>query len=531
MTISLFVLVLASIMFNWLYKKEDEIKLIVKYLLQGVIFSISIMAICFGAEKIMFLVFYIWLSASSLTKLLVNKFAVGSFIKNIENKEKFDAVSSKIELVLFYIDAIITIVATCFVWVKITYIILAIVFLLVLIMVHEFGHYFFGKVLGFKINEFSIGFGPAILQKTKADGEKVSLRVFPLGGYCAFEGEDEENDAEGSFNSQKPWKRLVVLFGGVFFNFIFGIIASVVYLSMASYTLPKIIQVSDGNTNPFVVGDVIVAVEDNYLDYYKVTSDTFTQFASLTSKYAENEEFVVTVLREGKEVDLAVKRENRPATRYITNLSGLENKLYLKISDSEYALIETEELELYIKDMNNSLKNLYKRVNNNGSVTYEQYEKDEVLKLGGITESKEGVSLGILQTYEAFDYSFGQALLYAVPFGLDICLLILKILGGLFTGATAVSDLGGTITAVDQIAVLTQIDIRYLLYLLPMIAMNLAVFNILPFPALDGARMVFVLIEMIRRKPINKNIEGYIHAVGLFILLGLVLFLDIYHFI
>lgn len=530
MTISLFVLVLLSIMFNWLYKKQDNIRMIVKYLLQGAIFSISLIALCLGTLNVMFLVYYIWLMVSSLTKLLVNQYVIGSFIKQEECKNKFDLLSSKLELVLFYIDAVITIVATCFVWTKITYIILAIVFLLVLIMVHEFGHYIFGKILGFKINEFSIGFGPAIFQKTKADGEKISLRVFPLGGYCAFEGEDEEKDTEGAFNAQKPWKRLIVLFGGVFFNFLFGIITSVVYLSMATYSLPKIIQLSDGNTNPFMVGDVIVAVEDNDLNYYRVSSDTFTQFSKLTSKYGAGEEFVVTVLRGGKEVDLTVKKENRPASRYITNIDGLKDKLYIKASDTQYSLISTENLESYIKNMENPLNNLYKQIDENGTIKYELYDKSEILSLGGITESKEGVSLGILQTYEYFEYSFGQALLYAVPFGLDVCWLILKVLGGLFTGATAVSDLGGTITAVDQIAVLTQIDIRYLLYLLPMIAMNLAVFNILPFPALDGARMVFVLIEMIRKKPVNKNVEGYIHAIGLFILLALVVFLDIYHF-
>ena len=72
------------------------------------------------------------------------------------------------------------------------YILLAIVVLLVLITVHEFGHYVAGKILGFKINEFSIGFGPAIFKREKKDGELFAIRALPLGGYCAFEGEDEE---------------------------------------------------------------------------------------------------------------------------------------------------------------------------------------------------------------------------------------------------------------------------------------------------------------------------------------------------
>jgi len=528
MLYSVFILVAVSILFDWLYKKDDKVKQILKPLIQFAILVLSIVALCLGAEKVVFVIYYSLMIVSSLAKLISNKYVLGRVLKLEETKQT--ELYKKINLVAIYVDVLATIVACCFVWSKITYIIIAIAFLLILIMVHELGHYIFGKVLGFKINEFSIGFGPAILQKTKANGEKISLRVFPLGGYCAFEGEDEEVETEGAFNKQKPWKRLIVLFGGVFFNFLFGIITSVIYLSMATYSLPEIVQLSDGNTNPFQRGDVIVAVEDNKLNYYRVSSDSFTQFAKLTEDYGAGEEFTVTVLRQGKEVDLTVKKEIRPANRYTTNLEGLRDKLYVKNSDETYTLIERTDLYSYVKDMNNPLDNLYKQVDNNGTITYELYQKAEVLEMGGITESTAGLSLGILQTYHYYEYNFGQALLYAVPFGLDVCWLVLKVLGGIFTGATAVSDLGGTVTAVDQIAVLTQIDLRYLVYLLPMIAMNLAVFNILPIPALDGARMVFVLIEMIRKKPINKNVEGYIHFGGLLLLLAFVVFLDIYHF-
>ena len=72
------------------------------------------------------------------------------------------------------------------------YIILAIVVLLFMVLIHELGHYTAGKILKFKINEFSVGFGPKLLQKTKKNGEKITLRAFPLGGYCAFEGEGED---------------------------------------------------------------------------------------------------------------------------------------------------------------------------------------------------------------------------------------------------------------------------------------------------------------------------------------------------
>ena len=73
------------------------------------------------------------------------------------------------------------------------YIVLAIVVLLFMVLIHELGHYTAGKMLKFKINEFSVGFGPKLLQKKRKNGELISLRAFPLGGYCAFEGENEDN--------------------------------------------------------------------------------------------------------------------------------------------------------------------------------------------------------------------------------------------------------------------------------------------------------------------------------------------------
>ena len=142
------------------------------------------------------------------------------------------------------------------------YILLAIVVLLLMIVIHEFGHYIAGKILKFKINEFAVGFGPAIFSKTnKKTGEKFSLRLIPLGGYCAFEGEDEleerrkaenaekianedvfEQKAEvenaeavetselKTFNEHAPWKRIIVLVSGALFNFVSAILFSALFL-------------------------------------------------------------------------------------------------------------------------------------------------------------------------------------------------------------------------------------------------------------------------------------------------------------
>ena len=139
--------------------------------------------------------------------------------------------------------------------------VLALAVLLLMVLIHELGHYTFGKIFKFKINEFSIGFGKAIYSKTKANGEKFSIRVVPLGGYCAFEGEDEAtNDSEGAFNNQAPWKRLLVLLGGVLFNFISAVLFSILLTTMIGTGVPKVGTVNGPNSEYIKTGDEIIAI-------------------------------------------------------------------------------------------------------------------------------------------------------------------------------------------------------------------------------------------------------------------------------
>ena len=104
-------------------------------------------------------------------------------------------------------------------------VLLAILILLAMICVHEFGHFVAGRILGFKINEFAIGFGPKLFKrKGKKHGTLFSLRAFPLGGFCAFEGEDEEENDPDSFNNKAPWKRIIVLISGALMNYLLALV-------------------------------------------------------------------------------------------------------------------------------------------------------------------------------------------------------------------------------------------------------------------------------------------------------------------
>ena len=103
-------------------------------------------------------------------------------------------------------------------------VLLAILILLAMITVHEFGHYLAGKLLKFKINEFAIGFGPKLFKRTsRRTGEAFSIRLFPLGGFCAFEGEDGDAADPAAFNNKAPWKRIIVLLSGPLMNYILAL--------------------------------------------------------------------------------------------------------------------------------------------------------------------------------------------------------------------------------------------------------------------------------------------------------------------
>ncbi len=429
------------------------------------------------------------------------------------------------------------------------YILLAIVVLLVLITVHEFGHYVAGKVLGFKINEFSIGFGPAIFKREKKDGELFAIRALPLGGYCAFEGEDEDGkDVPGAFNTMKPWKRVIVLLAGVTFNFLFGVLFAAIFLMYSGFATVQINQTARQagiDAINFQRGDIVVAVDGKTVEAYRT-------FDMMLKNYGEGDEFVVTVDRNGNLEDITVKKQNLAPFYFVANESYFEGKTFVFdqasntyvalpveafaeniISLSTAGLVANEENGRYDELLNAYLATVY--TDSTGSKTYADEEFDWLVdgdseNAAVIAYSAGGTSIGIIQSYVSKDYGFFEALGKAWPYSFYLCDLIIDALFGLFTGATPLAEMGGTITAVGQIAEISQTSLAHFLLLIPLLSMNLAVFNILPFPSLDGARTLFVLWEWIFRKPINRKVEGYIHTVGLFLLLGVVVFFDIYHF-
>lgn len=351
-------------------------------------------------------------------------------------------------------------------FITVGYIILALVILLLMVLIHELGHYIAGRKLGFKIKEFAIGFGKAIWSTTNKRGEKISLRIFPLGGYCAFEGEEDEDDVvkPDSFQAQKPWKRIIVYVAGPMFNILSAFIFAFVLLISFGYDIPRITYVdsTDTNVQALEVGDVVYEIGGTEIDFVKGNT-----FNSLIGQYELGDDIVMTIERNGERMEVIVQFTQK-----------IDEETTLPAVDSE------------------------------GNPVY--------LLAINLTSNP---------------YSFMETLLKFIPFTFSLAWLILKGLVMTFTFQIPLNSLSGPIGAIGIIAQQTQANISNLFLLLPLISVNLGVFNLLPIPALDGAHIVFTTVEWIRRKPINRTVEAYIHFFGLIALLAFVIILDILHLV
>ena len=192
------------------------------------------------------------------------------------------------------------------------YILLAILLFGVLIAIHEFGHFITAKLLGVKVNEFAIGMGPALWQSRKGknepwdnEGETLySLRLFPIGGYCAMEGEDEDTGDPRAFSRQKGWKKVVILCAGSFMNFLLGLaIAVVLFLGVTQARVPVITQFAGEfehqGTDGLMVGDRITEVDGHGIWLY----------ADVQNYLARNDGQGVDLVVERDEIGIASCRE------------------------------------------------------------------------------------------------------------------------------------------------------------------------------------------------------------------------------
>lgn len=358
-------------------------------------------------------------------------------------------------------------------------VLLAILILLAMITVHEFGHYVAGKALKFDITEFAIGFGPKLYsRKSKKTGEVFSIRALPLGGFCAFDGEDNESRSENAFNKKAPWKRIIVLIAGPLFNYLFALILIFIFMFAFGQQVIKIVNMADYEGENAAIyaeyslqeGDVILSVEGR--DAYSIMD----MMTALSGK-KEGDMATALVIRNGEESEITIVLRSDCDF----NNSSEDNKLWSALG---------------VKPL----------IRENGKPAW--YYTTVGHRVGFFT------TIG-----NSFVYSF------------RVAGSIFKVLGELLTGHLGIDAMGGPITTIKMTSVAASSSLQNFFIIAAYIGVNLAVFNLLPIPALDGSKVVFCLIEMIFRKPVPRKIEAVIHAVGFVLILGFAVLVDILQFI
>lgn len=324
----------------------------------------------------------------------------------------------------------------------------ALLVLTVLVFVHELGHFYAGKKLGFRIDEFAIGMGPVVCSKEK-NGTRFAIRALPIGGLCAFHGEDEGVSDPECFNAQPVWKRMIVVLAGPFMNILLAVVLAVIILMTYGEYMPMINDFTAENTPAeaagIQVGDIITEIDGKSITYYAECTDYIRQ--------ADHAGIEVTVRRGSSDVTLTARDIYDPESG--SNRLGI----YISPERLRYGLLEAA----------------------TNSVRYTCYIVKEMF----------------------------------------------KVLGGLFTGSVTSDDVAGPVGTISIIGQAVRAGFEVVLRLGVLISINLGIMNILPIPALDGGRFLFMVIEAVRGKPIPPEKEGMIHMAGLVLLFSLMILLTV----
>lgn len=420
--------------------------------------------------------------------------------------------------------------------------IVAILILALLIVVHEFGHYIIGRWLGFRVLEFAVGFGPKLIKWERKD-IKYSIRAIPLGGFCAFAGEDEDNPDDPRAMNNMPWyKRIAVLFAGAGFNILFALIIGFVLFWSAGYQSATISSIEPGTpiaATQATAGDKIVAINGE-----KIT--TANQLSELLAKAASDNTATLTLSRDGEEFDIVSSfyQDNNYSAKIEFEVVGTGGPGKIKVNSVD------EASDFYGKDIQKgdivekingetftSANDMYTKITKvaDGELTLTLKRGDALVDVTGRLHKTPHSRVGVVLNYANAPMPMGPAFVASIEGGWDLSVQILKFLGNLFTGQADLSQVTGPITTIGTMGDIVGQSaqggaltlLATVLNLIWAISLNLAIFNLLPIPALDGARMVFVLIEGIRKKPIKRELEGKIHGIGFMVLIGFVVILEI----
>lgn len=414
-------------------------------------------------------------------------------------------------------------------------IVIAVIIFSAIILFHELGHFLLAKKNHVVVTEFSLGMGPRLLSTVKG-GTRYSLKLLPLGGSCMMLGEDEDGDGPGSFNAASPWARIAIVAAGPIFNFIMAFLLAVIIVGCVGYVPAEVMQVEKGSPAEeagLEEGDIIKKFDGYQVD---IGNDIYTY----TTLYElQQKPITIEFERDGEEHSLTYTPD--VLTRYLLGFNrvdpdSMEVGSLIKGMPLEDSGIQAGDVITAINGVaipDGEAYNQYIEENPLGDqpvvLTYERngksYETTVTPKQYDTVLMGFSYNLGCVKTgglnvikYAALEVKYWiRTTVHSVE-------MLVKGHFGIqdLTGPVGVVDVIGDTyeEAQDQGTLMVWMNMLNLAILL---SANLGVMNLLPLPALDGGRLVFLILEVIFRRPVNRQVEGMIHFAGLMLLMLLMI--------
>lgn len=419
-----------------------------------------------------------------------------------------------------------------------------------IIFIHEFGHFITAKKSGIKVNEFSLGMGPKIFSFGKGE-TKYSLRIFPIGGFCAMEGEDEESPEPRAFNNAKVWKRMIVVIAGAVMNIILGfVLMFVVVVQQDAYSSTEVQSfpaTSFSSCTGLRSGDVIKEING-----YGISTSMDFNYPISTAELKTVDGSTLEIYKEdcgnnlyNMAVSLVQDKNNKLSDEQVSKVNELLSK-----STNEIVKAKSKE------DAYSIYENYYKKINDAYGIkdykvekivekeTRKRYTADILVERNGEEKLLKNVQFFTYTTKDNSDpqvsidfyvkpieKTFGSVISQTFKQTISTCKMIYASLGGLLTGKFGLKDMSGPIGIASAVTTVASESlssgfmsaVNSIIYVMMIITVNLGLFNMLPFPALDGGRFVFLIIEAIRGKSVPRKVEAIVNGIGMGLLILLMI--------
>ena len=423
---------------------------------------------------------------------------------------------------------------------------LAFVVLSIVIFIHEFGHFIIAKASGVVVEEFSIGMGPRLFKFTRK-GTMYSLKLFFFGGSCRMKGEDdpEAEDTEGSFQSASWGRRFAIIAAGPLFNFLLAFVLSIILIGKAGYDPCIVYRVTEDSAAEeagLMAGDTILKMDKTSTVFY----GDYSMFVYALDA-EDGDELTLTVKRDGEKLTLTypITYVDKDVYQMGVYLYSDEPVIASVVEDTpaEEAGLCAEDRVLSVDgtevETSSDISALVQECNGN-AITLVILRGEEELTLTftptlahtsyydlGFTLSGERIMVSPLKTV---GYAFEE-----VGYWIRSVFTSFKLM---FAGKVSANDVSGPVGIVSAIGDVVEEAAEdgglyvflNLLNWCVMISANLGVMNLLPIPALDGGRLLFLLVELVFRKPVPKDKEAIVNVVGfilLMVLMVVIMFNDI----